>query len=48
MKLFEHKDFEQAILRAVERQGYDTLSKRPKLSKMQKVGLMLGVLFGGA
>jgi len=36
-----------AILRAIERQGYDTLSKRPRLSKMQKIGLMLGVMFGG-
>jgi squalene synthase HpnC len=47
----------RAILRAVERRGYDTLSGRPRLSKMQKGGLVLRALgaavvqklsFGGA
>jgi len=39
--------FEQggrAILRAIERQGYDTLTRRPKLSKWQKGRLVLKAL----
>ena len=31
----------EAILRAIRRQNYDTLTKRPRLSKGQKLGLML-------
>lgn len=36
----------RAILHAIRRQNYDTLSRRPKLSKMQKVGLMGTVVLG--
>jgi phytoene/squalene synthetase len=39
--------FEQggrAILRAIERQGYDTLSTRPRLSKVQKGKLVMRAL----
>lgn len=35
------------VLDAIERQDYDTLSRRPALSKRQKVGLMARVLVGG-
>jgi len=34
-----------AILRKIERQGYDTLSRRPSLSRPEKVGLALQALF---
>jgi squalene synthase HpnC len=34
----------RAILTAIRRQGYDTLSRRPKLSRWQKGGLVLSVL----
>jgi squalene synthase HpnC len=37
----------RAICDAVRRQNFDTLTKRPRLTKWQKVRLMLGVLFGG-
>ena len=30
-----------AILRKIERQGYDTLSRRPSLSRTEKLGLAL-------
>jgi squalene synthase HpnC len=34
----------RAVLAAIRRQGYDTLSSRPKLSKMQKAGLVASAL----
>jgi squalene synthase HpnC len=34
----------QAILSAIRRQNYDTLTRRPSLSKMQKTGLMMRAL----
>jgi phytoene/squalene synthetase len=41
----------QEILNAIERQGYDVLSRRPVISKSRKLGLlaraMLGRVFGG-
>jgi phytoene/squalene synthetase len=37
----------RAICAAVRRQHFDTLTRRPRLSKWQKVGLMVGVIFGG-
>lgn len=37
-----------AVARAIRRQGYDTLSHRPKLSKWQKGRLVLGGLMGAA
>jgi squalene synthase HpnC len=37
----------KAICAAVRRQGFDTLTARPRLSKWQKVRLMLGVMMGG-
>lgn len=36
-----------SILDRIERQGYDTLSRRPTLSRAAKAGLMLRVLAGG-
>jgi squalene synthase HpnC len=36
----------EAILRAIRRKNYDTLSKRPRLSKAQKLGLMLRAAAG--
>jgi squalene synthase HpnC len=36
-----------AILRRIERQGYDTLTRRPALSKAGKIALMVRVLLGG-
>jgi phytoene/squalene synthetase len=32
------------VLAAIRRQNYDTLSRRPSLSKLQKGGLMIGTL----
>jgi squalene synthase HpnC len=37
----------RAICEAVRKQNFDTLTKRPRLSKWQKVRLMLGTLIGG-
>jgi squalene synthase HpnC len=34
----------RAVLAAIRRQNYDTLSRRPSLSKLQKGGLMIGTL----
>ena len=36
----------ESILRMIERQNYDTLSKRPVLSKAAKVALMLRAAAG--
>ena len=36
----------RAVCRAVRRQGFDTLSRRPRLSKMQKGRLIAGTLAG--
>jgi phytoene/squalene synthetase len=32
------------ILDKIERQGYDVLSKRPKISKPERVGMLLGAM----
>ncbi|MEI8197770.1 MAG: squalene synthase HpnC, partial [Phycisphaerae bacterium] len=36
----------RAILHAIRKQGYDTLTRRPRLGKLQKLRLMLGALAG--
>lgn len=36
-----------AICEAVRRQGFDTLTRRPRLSKWQKMKLILGTMMGG-
>ena len=36
----------QAILRAIEKQGYDVLTRRPVVSKGRKMGLLLRALLG--
>ena len=38
----------RAICAAVRRQDFDTLSRRPRLSKWQKARLVIGTLIGGA
>ena len=32
------------VLEKIEQQGYDVLSRRPKISKMERVGLLVGTL----